>query len=50
MYNILFLYLDCGDFSDSYVRADFVKKVYTLLTLELAITLGMIALGLYTGM
>ncbi|CAD8166585.1 unnamed protein product [Paramecium octaurelia] len=39
-----------GDFQDSYIRADFVKKVYTLLTMELLITLGMIALGLYTRM
>jgi FtsH-binding integral membrane protein len=44
------IYLDTADFADSYVRADFVKKVYTLLTLELGFTLGMIALGLYTGM
>ncbi|CAD8060761.1 unnamed protein product [Paramecium primaurelia] len=39
-----------ADFQDAYIRADFVKKVYTLLTLELLITLVMIALGLYTGM
>lgn len=50
MYINVLYYIDHADFSDSYIRAGFVKKVYTLLTIELLITLALIALGLYTNM
>ncbi|CAD8093258.1 unnamed protein product [Paramecium primaurelia] len=44
------IFLDQGEFQNTIIRAEFIQNMYSFLTIEFFLNLGMISLGLYTRM